>query len=98
MEEITNGYTKEDIKRILGSSWPTMPDILCSSADRVKGSIQFFDLNLGFIKELGGSLGTRMSGAHEAIQAIVSDPALKAGVNYGFGWWCQTSFTKHVDD
>ena len=56
-------------------------------ADRVKGSVQFFDLNLGFIKELGGSLGTRMSGAHEAIQAIVSDPALKAGVNYGFGWW-----------
>ena len=26
MEEITNGYTKEDIKRILGSSWPTMPE------------------------------------------------------------------------
>ena len=21
-----NGYTKEDIKRILGSSWPTMPE------------------------------------------------------------------------
>ena len=56
-------------------------------SDRIKASIQFFDLNLGFIKELGGSLGTRMSGAHEAIQAIVSDPALKAGVNYGFGWW-----------
>ena len=56
-------------------------------ADRSKSSVQFFDLNLGFIKELGGSLGTRMSGAHEAIQAIVSDPALKAGVNYGFGWW-----------
>ena len=26
MDEITNGYTKEDIKRILGSSWPTMPE------------------------------------------------------------------------
>ena len=26
MEEITNGYTKEDIKRLLGSSWPTMPE------------------------------------------------------------------------
>ena len=26
MEEITNGYTKEDIKRILGSSWTTMPE------------------------------------------------------------------------
>jgi len=56
-------------------------------ADRSKSSVQFFDLDLGFIKELGGSLGTRMSGAHEAIQAIVADPALKAGVNYGFGWW-----------
>ena len=21
-----NGYTKEDIKRILGTSWPTMPE------------------------------------------------------------------------
>ena len=28
-----------------------------------------------------------MTGAHEAIQAITSDPALKAGVNFGFGWW-----------
>ena len=56
-------------------------------ADRSKSSVQFFDLNLGWIKELGGSLGTRMTGAHEAIQAIVSDPSLKAGVNFGFGWW-----------
>ena len=23
---LPNGYTKEDIKRILGSSWPTMPE------------------------------------------------------------------------
>ena len=26
MEEITNGYTKEMIKEILGTSWPTMGD------------------------------------------------------------------------
>ena len=26
MEEITNGYTKEMIKEILGTSWPTMPE------------------------------------------------------------------------
>ena len=45
-------------------------------ADRSKSSVQFFDLNLGFIKEL--EVLEQMSGAHEAIQAIVSDPALKA--------------------
>ena len=28
-----------------------------------------------------------MTGAHEAIQAIVSDPALKSTVNFGFGYW-----------
>ena len=36
---------------------------------------------------MGGSLATRMTGAHEAIQAIVSDPALKSTVNFGFGYW-----------
>ena len=56
-------------------------------ADLNKSAVQFFDLNLGWIKELGGSLATRMTGAHEAIQAIVSDPALKATVNFGFGYW-----------
>ena len=56
-------------------------------ADYWKPSIQFYDLDLGWLKEIGGSMGTRMTGAHEAIQAITSDPALKAGVNFGFGWW-----------
>ena len=56
-------------------------------SDLNKSSVQFFDLNLGWIKELGGSLATRMTGAHEAIQAIVSDPALKSTVNFGFGYW-----------
>ena len=26
MDRHPNGYTKEDIKRILGTSWPTMPE------------------------------------------------------------------------
>ena len=56
-------------------------------SDLNKSSVQFFDLNLGWIKELGGSLATRMTGAHEAIQAIVSDPALKSTDNFGFGYW-----------
>ena len=56
-------------------------------ADYWKPSVQFYDLDLGWLKEIGGSTGTRMTGAHEAIQAITSDPSLKAGVYFGFGWW-----------
>ena len=56
-------------------------------ADYYKNSIQFFDLNLGFLKEIGGSSGTRMTGAHEAIKAIVTDSSLTAGVNFGFAYW-----------
>ena len=60
-------------------------------ADYYKNSIQFFDLNLGFIKEIGGSSGTRMSGAHEAIKAIVTDSSLTSGVNFGFAYWASGS-------
>ena len=28
-----------------------------------------------------------MTGAHEAIQSIVTDSSLSAGVNFGFGYW-----------
>ena len=56
-------------------------------ADYYKSSVQAFDLNLGFLKEFGGSSGTRMSGAHEAIKAIVTDSSLTAGVNFGFAYW-----------
>ena len=56
-------------------------------ADYYKNSLQFFDLNLGFIKEIGGSAGTRMTGAHEALKAIVTDSSLTSGVNFGFGYW-----------
>lgn len=52
-----------------------------------KSSVQAFDLNLGFLKEFGGVLGTRMSGAHEAIKAIVTDSSLTASVDFGFGYW-----------
>ena len=56
-------------------------------ADYYKNSLQFFDLNLGFLKEIGGSAGTRMTGAHEALKAIVTDSSLTSGVNFGFGYW-----------
>jgi len=56
-------------------------------ADYVKSAVQAFDLNLGFLKEFGGSAGTRMTGAHEAIKAIVTDSSLTAGVNFGFAYW-----------
>jgi type IV pilus assembly protein PilY1 len=46
-----------------------------------------YDLNLAQVKEFGGSSGTRMTGAHEAIKAIVTDSSLTAGVNFGFGYW-----------
>jgi len=60
-------------------------------ADRNKNSIQFFDLNLGFIKEMGGSSSTRMSGAHAAIRSIVTDASLTSGVDFGFGYWASGS-------
>ncbi len=51
------------------------------------GNVNSYDLNLGQVKDFGGSSGTRMTGAHEAIKAIVTDSSLTAGVNFGFGWW-----------
>ena len=57
------------------------------STNYYKQSVQAFDLDLNFDKEFGGSAGTRMSGAHEAIQSIVTDSSLTAGVNFGFGYW-----------
>ena len=56
-------------------------------ADYNKNSLQFFDLNLAFIKEVGGTSGTRMTGAHEALKSIVTDSSLTSGVNFGFGYW-----------
>ena len=51
------------------------------------GSAIGYDLDLNFYREYGGSSGTRMSGAHEAIKAVVTDSSLTAGVNFGFGYW-----------
>ena len=56
-------------------------------ADWINSSTKFFELDLTFIKEFGGSAGTRMSGAHEAIKAIVTDASLTSGVDFGFGYW-----------
>ena len=36
-------------------------------------SVHALDLDLTYIKTFGGSSGTRMTGAHEAIKAIVTD-------------------------
>jgi len=60
-------------------------------ADYYKNSVQFFDLNLAFIKEIGGASGTRMSGAHEAIRSIVTDASLTSGVDFGFAYWASGS-------
>jgi len=61
------------------------------SASYYKGSATVVDLNLGFLKEFGGSAGTRMTGAHEAIKAIVTDSSLTGGVNFGFAYWASGS-------
>ena len=60
-------------------------------AEYYKNSVQIFDLNLGFIKEIGGSAGTRMTGAHDAIKSIVTDASLTSGVDFGFGYWASGS-------
>ena len=61
-------------------------------AEYYKRTVQIFDLNLGFIKEFGSSQSsTRMSGAHEAIKAIVTDSSLTSGVDFGFGYWASGS-------
>ena len=57
------------------------------STTYVKMSVHVLDLNLGFLKEFGGSSGTRMDGAKEAIKAIVTDSSLTAGVNFGYAYW-----------
>ena len=49
--------------------------------------VKVFDLNLALLQQIGGSSNTRMTGAHEAIKAIVTDSSLTSGVNFGFGYW-----------
>ena len=56
-------------------------------ADYYNNGVKIFDLNLTGLKSIGGSVSTRMTGAHEAIKAIVTDSSLTSGVNFGFGYW-----------
>jgi type IV pilus assembly protein PilY1 len=56
-------------------------------ADYYNNGVKVFDLNLTMLKAIGGSVSTRMTGAHEAIKAIVTDSSLTSGVNFGFGYW-----------
>jgi type IV pilus assembly protein PilY1 len=56
-------------------------------ADYYNNGVKIFDLNLTALKSIGGSVSTRMTGAHEAIKAIVTDSSLTSGVNFGFGYW-----------
>jgi len=54
------------------------------------------DYDMQYIKELGGGQNkTRMTGAVEAIQAIVTDSGLTSHVDFGFGVWSESgaSFT-----
>ena len=56
-------------------------------ADYYNNGVKIFDLNLTMLKAIGGSSNTRMTGAHEAIKAIVTDSSLTSGVNFGLGYW-----------
>ena len=58
-----------------------------SLAEYYGEKIKFFDLDLNFIKEASGTASTRMTGAHEAIKAIVTDSSLTSSVDFGFGYW-----------
>ena len=56
-------------------------------ANFLRNGTTILDYNLGFIKETGGNSGTRLEGAVDAIEAVVTDSSLTAGVNFGFGTW-----------
>jgi type IV pilus assembly protein PilY1 len=57
-------------------------------ADTNNNAIQSFDLDLNFHDMSGYSTRmSRMTGAHQAIQSIVTDSSLVSSVNFGFGYW-----------
>ena len=61
-----------------------------------KHSMHIIDYDMQFVKESGGGQNiTRMSGAVEAIQALVTDSSLTSHVDFGFGVWSESgaSFT-----
>tara|TARA_B100000579_G_scaffold50587_1_gene35218 strand:+ start:10042 stop:14187 length:4146 start_codon:yes stop_codon:yes gene_type:complete len=64
-------------------------------ADYSNKAVQFFDSNGTWIKTIGGAAAvTRMSAAHKAIKAIVTDANLTSGVNFGFGYWSSSWSSK----
>ena len=57
-------------------------------ADMGNRLVQTFDLDLNYLDHSGYSVRqTRMQGAHEAIQSLVTDSSLVSSVNFGFGYW-----------
>ena len=57
-------------------------------ADMSNRVVQTFDLDLNYLDHSGYSVRkTRMQGAHEAIQSLVTDSSLVSSVNFGFGYW-----------
>ena len=57
-------------------------------ADISNRVVQTFDLDLNYLDHSGYSVRkTRMQGAHEAIQSLVTDSSLVSSVNFGFGYW-----------
>ena len=52
-----------------------------------KHGTTILNLDGSFDKEFAAGNRTRMTGAHEAIKAIVTDSSLTAGVNFGFAYW-----------
>ena len=57
-------------------------------ADERNRAVQSFDYNLNFKHDTGTSTSmSRMRGAQEAIQSIVTDSSLISSVNFGYGLW-----------
>ena len=57
-------------------------------ADRQNRVVQSFDYNLNFKNDTGfATTESRMQGAQNAIQSIVTDSSLISSVNFGYGLW-----------
>ena len=64
------------------------------------GEVHVMDSNGGWVKSIGGRPKTRMQAAYEAIEAIVKDSSLTAGVNFGFAYWSAgaSGFSRWIGD
>ena len=57
-------------------------------ADFDQRMVQTLDLDMNYHGHSGySSSQSRMSGAHQAIQSLVTDSSLVSSVNFGFGYW-----------